>query len=101
MCLEHQIRSFSYSALVILRVMHQTRWMAGLAKGNAKDQTMMIVRTVNGMLAENARRAKANKAPMVFDEAITETKRILSVELQIHPDRDLFTGDGYGPGCSG
>ena len=23
------------------------------------------------------------------------------MELHIHPDRDLFSGDGYGPGCSG
>ena len=40
------------------------RWMAGLAKGNAKDQTRMIVKTVEGMMSENGRRAKANKAPL-------------------------------------
>ena len=77
------------------------RWMAGLAKGSAKDQAKMIVKTVEGILQENAKRAKASRPPLTFDEALTETKRILSVEMQIHPDRDLFTGDGYGPGCSG
>ena len=79
------------------------RWMAGLAKGNGKDQTRMIVKTVEGVMAENARRAKANKAPLTFDEALAETKRVLSVELQVQGsvDRDLFSGDGYGPGCNG
>ena len=100
-CLEHQVRNFSYSAIVILRVMHTVRWFAGLAKGNAKDQVRMIVKSTNGILAENARRAKAGKAPLPYDEALTEIKRVLSVELHIHPDRDLFSGDGYGPGCSG
>ena len=79
------------------------RWMAGLAKGSGKDQTRMIVKTVEGVMAENARRAKANKAPLTFDEALAETKRVLSVELQVQGsvDRDLFSGDGYGPGCNG
>ncbi len=100
-CLEHQVRNFSYSAIVILRVMHTVRWFAGLAKGNAKDQVRMIVKSANGILAENARRAKTGKAPLPYDEALAEIKRVLSVELHIHPDRDLFSGDGYGPGCSG
>ena len=100
-CLEHQVRNFSYSAIVILRVMHTVRWFAGLAKGNAKDQVRMIVKSTNGILAENARRAKTGKAPLPYDEALAEIKRVLSVEMHIHPDRDLFSGDGYGPGCSG
>lgn len=101
LCLEHQVRNYSYSAIVILRVMHTVRWFAGLAKGKAADQVRMIVKSTNGILAENARRSKAGKAPLSYEEALTELKRVLSVELHIHPDRDLFSGDGYGPGCSG
>ena len=100
-CLEHQVRNYSYSAIVLLRVMHSVRWFAGLARGKARDQVRMIVKSSNGILAENARRSKAGKAPMSYDEALTELKRVLSVELHVHPDRDLFSGDGYGPGCSG
>jgi hypothetical protein len=40
--------------------------------------------------------------PLVFEEACTEVKRILTVEMRVFVDlKALMTGDGYGPGCSG
>ena len=101
-CLEHQIRNYSYAMLVLLRVMHQARWMAGAAKGDSMLQKKMITSVTDGILHENAKRSKAKKAPLTFEEARTEMVRVLSVELRLHVDqRDLYSGDGYGAGCSG
>ena len=79
----------------------QCRWFAGVAKGNAKVQREIIVKCVDGALQRNATRAKAGKAPMTYDEVVEEFKRVLNVVMQIHVDKDLYTGDGYGPGCKG
>ena len=72
-----------------------------MAKGNAKIQREIIVKCVDGALQRNATRAKAGKAPMTYDEVVEEFKRVLNVVMQIHVDKDLYTGDGYGPGCRG
>lgn len=101
-CLEHQVRNYSYSMLVLLRVMHQARWMAGAAKGDSSLQTKMISGVANGILQENAKRAKGKKAPLTFEEARTEMIRVLTVEMRFVVDQvDLYSGDGYGAGCSG
>ena len=65
-CLEHQIRNYSYSMLVLLRVMLQARWMAGAAKGDSTLQKKMISGVTNGILQENAKRSKGKKAPLTF-----------------------------------
>ena len=101
-CIEHQIRNYSYSMLVLLRVMHQARWMAGAAKGDSSLQKKMITGVTNGILQENAKRAKGKKAPLTFEEARTEMLRVLTVEMRLVVDQvDLYSGDGYGAGCSG
>ena len=72
-----------------------------MSKGVAKVQREIIVKCVDGALQRNATRAKAGKAPMTYDEVVEEFKRVLNVVMQIHVDKDLYTGDGYGPGCKG
>ena len=72
-----------------------------MSKGVAKVQREIIVKCVDGALQRNATRAKAGKAPMTYDEVVEEFKRVLNEVMQIHVDKDLYTGDGYGPGCKG
>ena len=40
------------------------RWFAGAAKGDSQMQTKMIVTVTDGVLRENAKRAKAKKVKL-------------------------------------
>ena len=41
------------------------RWFAGAAKGDSQMQTKMIVNITDGVLRENAKRAKAKKVRII------------------------------------
>lgn len=42
------------------------RWFAGAAKGDSQMQTKMIVNVTDGVLRENAKRAKAKKVRLIW-----------------------------------
>ena len=46
---------------VTLMIIGSIRWFAGAAKGDSQMQTKMIVTVADGVLRENAKRAKAKK----------------------------------------
>ena len=48
-------------SLLTLKITWSIRWFAGAAKGDSQMQTKMIVSVTDGVLRENAKRAKAKK----------------------------------------
>ena len=93
LAVEHCVRQYSYSAMVILWVLHEAGYFCGVVD-TPKKQKFLIEEFVNEVLLANSRRGENAKPPLTFLEANEKAKEVLAAN-KITSFANYYSGDPY------
>lgn len=91
---EWKMRNYTWACLVVHRVLHDFHYFSGAVKGNKNLQKIVMESFINSVDHHNAVRARKKEAPMDYDEAYSEGKRILRAN-ECYDEGSYTTGDCY------
>ena len=77
MAVEHMIRPYSYTALAMMHVLHESRFFCGVAS-DPKQQRVLLESYFNECFKKNQSRAREGKHPVTYMEAMEIVQRVMA-----------------------